>query len=119
MKQKHLKTRHYSNKYGMRFAPKIKELVLDESDMVISKNFINKHNKPSFKYYIFNDDQEYFDYIEEHKNTDLFEDIRDDIPKVYFDIDLEDRHKAEGLYRHEVEFMVKEIIRLFNLYFNV
>jgi len=120
MKQKYLKTKRYYNKYGMRYEPKIRELILDDNDLVISKNYLKTNtHEHSFKYYIFRESEEYLDYIKNHRNTDLFEDIRDDRPKIYFDIDLPKEYVSEGLFKREVKFIVKEIVRLFNLYFNV
>ena len=118
MKQKHLKTTQYNNKYQMRLERTIADKVLDENDIVLAKNIINTStHEEIYKYYIFSGEQDYLDYIEENKNTDLFEDIQSDIPKIYFDIDLPDKFKAEGLFRHEVKFILKEIIRLFNVFF--
>jgi len=119
MKQKHLKTTQYNNKYRMRLEWTIADKTLDENDIVLAKNYRKDNNELSYKYYIFSDEQDYLDHIEENKNTDLFEDIQSDIPKIYFDIDLPEEFKAEGLFRHEVKFMLKEIIRLFNVFFEV
>lgn len=117
MKQKHLKTTQYNNKYRMRLEWTIADKTLDENDIVLAKNYRKENNKLSYKYYVFSNEQDYLDHIEENKNTDLFENIQSDIPKIYFDIDLPDKYKAEGLFRHEVKFILGEIIRLFNLFF--
>ena len=113
MKQKYLKTKRYNNKYGMRYEPKIKDLILDDNDLVISKNYLKTNtHEHSFKYYIFRESEEYLEYIKNHRNTDLFEDIRDDRPKIYFDIDLPKEYVNEGLFKREVKFIIKEIVRL-------
>jgi len=119
MKQNDLKTKRYDNKNRMRLHYQIKDLIFTDQDLLIAKQYYSiKQDKDIFKYYQFTDTSDYLDYIKKNENTELFENIRFDIPKIYFDIDLPTKYKTEGIYRKEVDYIITEIVRHFNLYFD-